>query len=101
MFLVEDNCDAVGSTHQGQLTGTFGHFATVSFYPAHHITTGEGGCVLTNDMKLARLVEQLRDWGRDCWCEPDRTTPVSSASVTSSERFRKATITSTFFRDWL
>lgn len=70
MFLVEDNCDAVGSTHQGQLTGTFGHFATVSFYPAHHITTGEGGCVLTNDMKLARLVEQLRDWGRDCWCEP-------------------------------
>jgi CDP-6-deoxy-D-xylo-4-hexulose-3-dehydrase len=70
LFLVEDNCDAVGSTYQGRLTGTFGHFATVSFYPAHHITTGEGGCVLTNDLKLARLVEQLRDWGRDCWCEP-------------------------------
>lgn len=70
LFLIEDNCDAVGSTYQGQLTGTFGHFATVSFYPAHHITTGEGGCVLTDDLKLARLVEQLRDWGRDCWCEP-------------------------------
>lgn len=70
LYLVEDNCDAVGSTYQGRLTGTFGHFATLSFYPAHHITTGEGGCVLTNDLKLARLVEQLRDWGRDCWCEP-------------------------------
>ncbi|MFG2289668.1 lipopolysaccharide biosynthesis protein RfbH [Streptomyces sp. NPDC048595] len=70
LYLIEDNCDAVGSTYQGRLTGTFGHFATVSFYPAHHITTGEGGCVLTNDLQLARLVEQLRDWGRDCWCEP-------------------------------
>ncbi|MFI6081752.1 lipopolysaccharide biosynthesis protein RfbH [Streptomyces sp. NPDC051217] len=70
LFLIEDNCDAMGSMYQGQLTGTFGHFATVSFYPAHHITTGEGGCVLTDDLKLARLVEQLRDWGRDCWCEP-------------------------------
>ncbi|MEU7331337.1 lipopolysaccharide biosynthesis protein RfbH [Streptomyces parvus] len=70
LFLIEDNCDAVGATYQGQLTGTFGHFATVSFYPAHHITTGEGGCVLTSDLRLARLVEQLRDWGRDCWCEP-------------------------------
>ncbi|GAA3853304.1 lipopolysaccharide biosynthesis protein RfbH [Streptomyces sedi] len=70
LYLVEDNCDALGSTYRGQLTGTFGHFSTVSFYPAHHITTGEGGCVLTNDLRLARLVEQLRDWGRDCWCEP-------------------------------
>lgn len=70
LFFIEDNCDAMGSLYRGQLTGTFGHFATLSFYPAHHITTGEGGCVLTNDLKLARLVEQLRDWGRDCWCEP-------------------------------
>jgi dTDP-4-dehydro-2,6-dideoxy-D-glucose 3-dehydratase len=70
LFLVEDNCDAVGSTYQGKLTGTFGHLATVSFYPAHHITTGEGGCVLTSDLRLARIVESLRDWGRDCWCEP-------------------------------
>lgn len=70
LFLVEDNCDAVGSTYRGQLTGTFGDLSTVSFYPAHHITTGEGGCVLTSNLALARIVEQLRDWGRDCWCEP-------------------------------
>src|SRR3954471_5068051 len=70
LFLVEDNCDAVGSTYRGQLTGTFGDLSTVSFYPAHHITTGEGGCVLTSTLALARIVEQLRDWGRDCWCEP-------------------------------
>ncbi|QWF84528.1 lipopolysaccharide biosynthesis protein RfbH [Amycolatopsis sp. CA-230715] len=70
LFLVEDNCDAVGSTYRGRLTGTFGDLATVSFYPAHHITVGEGGCVLTDNLALARIVEQLRDWGRDCWCEP-------------------------------
>ncbi|RZQ61327.1 lipopolysaccharide biosynthesis protein RfbH [Amycolatopsis suaedae] len=70
LFLVEDNCDAVGSTYRGRLTGTFGDLCTVSFYPAHHITTGEGGCVLTANLALARIVEQLRDWGRDCWCEP-------------------------------
>lgn len=70
LFLIEDNCDAVGSTYQGKLTGTFGDLATVSFYPAHHITMGEGGCVLTDNLALARIVEQLRDWGRDCWCEP-------------------------------
>lgn len=70
LYLVEDNCDAVGSRYQGRLTGTFGQLATLSFYPAHHITTGEGGCVLTDDLALARLVETLRDWGRDCWCEP-------------------------------
>lgn len=70
LLLIEDNCDAVGSTYDGQLTGTFGDLATVSFYPAHHITMGEGGCVLTDNMILARLVESMRDWGRDCWCEP-------------------------------
>ncbi|EGX60542.1 lipopolysaccharide biosynthesis protein RfbH [Streptomyces zinciresistens K42] len=70
IFLVEDNCDAVGSTYQGRLTGTFGDLSTVSFYPAHHITAGEGGCVLTSSLALARIVESLRDWGRDCWCEP-------------------------------
>jgi hypothetical protein len=70
LFLIEDNCDAVGSTYRGQLTGTFGDMATTSFYPARHITTGEGGCVLTSNLVLARIVEQLRDWGRDCWCEP-------------------------------
>ncbi|UWE10068.1 lipopolysaccharide biosynthesis protein RfbH [Actinacidiphila bryophytorum] len=70
LFLVEDNCDAVGSTYQGRLTGTFGDLTTVSFYPAHHLTMGEGGCVLTANLALARIVESLRDWGRDCWCEP-------------------------------
>ncbi|KMS77315.1 lipopolysaccharide biosynthesis protein RfbH [Streptomyces viridochromogenes] len=70
LFLVEDNCDAVGSTYRGRLTGSFGDISTTSFYPAHHITTGEGGCVLTGNLALARIVEQLRDWGRDCWCEP-------------------------------
>lgn len=70
LFFIEDNCDAVGSTYHGKLTGTFGDMATTSFYPAHHITTGEGGCVVTGNLVLARIVEQLRDWGRDCWCEP-------------------------------
>jgi CDP-6-deoxy-D-xylo-4-hexulose-3-dehydrase len=70
LFLVEDNCDAVGSTYKGKLTGGFGDLSTVSFYPAHHITTGEGGCVLTSNLVHARIVESLRDWGRDCWCEP-------------------------------
>jgi CDP-6-deoxy-D-xylo-4-hexulose-3-dehydrase len=68
LWLIEDNCDALGSTHKGRLTGTFGDLATVSFYPAHHITMGEGGCVLTSQPKLKTLVESFRDWGRDCWC---------------------------------
>jgi len=70
LWVIEDNCDAVGSLYRGQKTGTFGHLSTVSFYPAHHITMGEGGAVLTNDVKLKRIVESLRDWGRDCWCPP-------------------------------
>jgi CDP-6-deoxy-D-xylo-4-hexulose-3-dehydrase len=68
LWLVEDNCDAVGSRYQGQLTGTFGDLATVSFYPAHHITMGEGGCVLAQRGTMRKLVESFRDWGRDCWC---------------------------------
>lgn len=70
LWLVEDNCDAVGSTYREKLTGTFGHLATVSFYPAHHMTMGEGGCVLTNDEELARIARSFRDWGRDCYCGP-------------------------------
>ncbi|MEU1791948.1 lipopolysaccharide biosynthesis protein RfbH [Streptomyces sparsogenes] len=70
LLLIEDNCDAVGSTYDGRLTGTFGDLTTVSFYPAHHLTMGEGGCVLTSNLVLARIVESMRDWGRDCWCEP-------------------------------
>ena len=68
LWLIEDNCDALGSKYNSKLTGTFGHLATLSFYPAHHITTGEGGCVITNDENLARIVRSYRDWGRDCYC---------------------------------
>ncbi|MCJ7654146.1 MAG: lipopolysaccharide biosynthesis protein RfbH [Dehalococcoidia bacterium] len=68
LWLIEDNCDALGSRYRGKLTGTFGHLATFSFYPAHHITMGEGGCVVTDDDELARIVRSLRDWGRDCYC---------------------------------
>lgn len=72
LWLIEDNCDALGSTYRGRPTGTFGDLATVSFYPAHQITMGEGGCVLTNRPKLKVLIESFRDWGRDCWCDPGR-----------------------------
>jgi len=68
LWLVEDNCDALGSRYRGQLTGAFGHLATFSFYPAHHITMGEGGCVVTDDELLARIARSVRDWGRDCYC---------------------------------
>ena len=72
LWLIEDCCDAVGATYQGRSVGTFGDLATTSFYPAHHITMGEGGCVLTDDPKLKKLVESFRDWGRDCWCPPGK-----------------------------
>lgn len=72
LWLVEDNCDALGTTYDGVRTGTFGDLATVSFYPAHHITMGEGGAVLTNRPRLKTLVESFRDWGRDCWCAPGK-----------------------------
>ncbi len=72
LWLVEDNCDALGSTYHGRPTGSFGDLATQSFYPAHHITTGEGGAVLTDAPLLKRAVESIRDWGRDCWCDPGR-----------------------------
>jgi CDP-6-deoxy-D-xylo-4-hexulose-3-dehydrase len=70
LWVVEDCCDALGATYRGQKVGTFGDLATLSFYPAHHITMGEGGAVLTNSPLLQTLVESMRDWGRDCWCEP-------------------------------
>ena len=69
LFLVEDCCDALGSTYRGKHVGTFGHVATCSFYPAHHITLGEGGMVFTNDDTIAKAVTSLRDWGRDCYCK--------------------------------
>lgn len=72
LWLIEDCCDAVGATYNGKKVGTFGDLATVSFYPAHHITMGEGGCVLTEKPLLKTLVESFRDWGRDCWCDPGK-----------------------------
>lgn len=72
LFLIEDCCDALGSTYDGKHVGTFGDIGTLSFYPAHHITTGEGGAVFTNSSRLKRAMESIRDWGRDCWCEPGR-----------------------------
>jgi CDP-6-deoxy-D-xylo-4-hexulose-3-dehydrase len=68
LWLIEDNCDALGGTFAGKKLGSFGELATLSFYPAHHITTGEGGAVLTNKVALKRPIESFRDWGRDCWC---------------------------------
>jgi len=70
LWLVEDNCDAAGSLYRGRKTGTFGDVATLSFYPPHHMTTGEGGAVLCSTEEMARVVESIRDWGRDCWCQP-------------------------------
>ncbi|MCG9597797.1 lipopolysaccharide biosynthesis protein RfbH [Vibrio sp. Isolate25] len=70
LWLIEDCCDALGSTYNGQMVGTIGDIATVSFYPAHHITMGEGGAVFTKDKELRKLVESFRDWGRDCYCPP-------------------------------
>jgi len=70
LWLIEDCCDALGSTFEGKLVGTWGDIATLSFYPAHHITMGEGGAVFTNNSKLKRIAESFRDWGRDCYCPP-------------------------------
>jgi CDP-4-dehydro-6-deoxyglucose reductase, E1 len=72
LWLIEDCCDALGATFGGRRVGTFGDLATFSFYPAHHITMGEGGCVATNQPQLTKLVESFRDWGRDCWCAPGK-----------------------------
>jgi len=80
LFLMEDSCDALGSRFNDQLVGTFGDIATLSFYPAHHITLGEGGGVVVNDPKLSRIVQSVRDWGRDCWC-------ASGESNTCGQRF--------------
>ena len=72
LWVIEDNCDALGSKYNGKYTGTFGHISTFSFYPAHHITMGEGGAVITNDKILHNILRSLRDWGRDCVCPPGR-----------------------------
>lgn len=72
LWLIEDCCDALGSKYKGQLVGTFGDIATLSFYPAHHITMGEGGAVFTNNSELKKIAESFRDWGRDCYCPPGK-----------------------------
>lgn len=72
LWLIEDTCDALGTKFDNQFVGTFGDLATLSFYPAHHITMGEGGAVFTNSIKLRRIAESFRDWGRDCYCEPGK-----------------------------
>ena len=72
LWVIEDDCDSLGATYKSKKTGTFGDLATVSFYPAHHITMGEGGSVLINNASLKKIVESFRDWGRDCWCEPGK-----------------------------
>lgn len=69
LWVIEDNCDALGSTYKNKLTGTFGNISTLSFYPAHHITMGEGGAVMTNSNSLKLSIDSFRDWGRDCWCK--------------------------------
>ncbi len=81
LWLIEDCCDAVGSRYAGRMTGTFGDIATFSFYPAHHITMGEGGCLATDDAQLKVILQSYRDWGRDCWCEP-------GVDNTCSKRFK-------------
>ncbi len=72
LWVIEDDCDSLGAEYNGKKTGTFGDLATLSFYPAHHITMGEGGAVLINNPKLKKIAESFRDWGRDCWCEPGK-----------------------------
>lgn len=72
LWLIEDSCDALGAVYKNQNVGTVGHIGTFSFYPAHHITMGEGGAVVTNDSTLYRIIMSFRDWGRDCWCKPGR-----------------------------
>ncbi len=84
LFLIEDTCDALGSKWDGRLVGTFGHLATLSFYPAHHITMGEGGAVYTNSPRLAKIARAIRDWGRDCWCGYDN--PVNGKCGIRFER---------------
>uniref|UniRef100_UPI00131E986F lipopolysaccharide biosynthesis protein RfbH n=1 Tax=Beijerinckia sp. L45 TaxID=1641855 RepID=UPI00131E986F len=72
LYVVEDTCDALGATYDGKMVGTFGDIGTLSFYPAHHITMGEGGAVFTGNSHIKRALESIRDWGRDCWCEPGK-----------------------------
>lgn len=86
LWLIEDCCDALGSTYNGQLVGTFGDIATLSFYPAHHITMGEGGAVFTNNGKLKKIAESFRDWGRDCYCAPGQDNTCNNRFCWTSKK---------------
>jgi CDP-6-deoxy-D-xylo-4-hexulose-3-dehydrase len=101
LWVVEDCCDALGATYDGKLVGTFGDVGTVSFYPAHHITMGEGGAVFTSDPAVTpRFMESVRDWGRDCWCEPGMDNTCKRGSTGSWAICPMATTTSTPTRTW-
>ena len=95
LWLIEDCCDAVGSAYKGRKTGGFGDLATTSFYPAHHITMGEGGSVLTQKPAMRTLVESFRDWGRDCWCAPGKDNTCGKRFDWQLGDLPHATITST------
>ena len=95
LYLVEDNCDALGTTYRGRKTGTFGHLATQSFYPPHHLTMGEGGAVLTNSGRLKRVAESFRDWGRDCWCPSGKDDTCGKRFGWQLGDYRPATTTNT------
>ena len=98
LFLMEDNCDAFGSKYNDQFTGTFGDVATLSFYPAHHITTGEGGAVFTNNTKLKKVLESLRDWGRDCYCPPGEDNTCKKGLTGSLVDFHMVMTINTFIQ---
>jgi CDP-6-deoxy-D-xylo-4-hexulose-3-dehydrase len=85
LWLVEDCCDALGATYNGQMVGTFGDIATLSFYPAHHITMGEGGAVFTNNPELKTIAESFRDWGRDCYCPPGKDNTCNNLKITDMQ----------------
>jgi CDP-6-deoxy-D-xylo-4-hexulose-3-dehydrase len=86
LWLIEDCCDALGSTYNGQLVGTFGDIGTLSFYPAHHITMGEGGAVFMNSGKLRKIAESIRDWGRDCYCPPGKDNTCNNRFCWTSKK---------------
>ncbi len=100
LWLIEDCCDALGSTYQGRMVGAFGDIGTLSFYPAHHITMGEGGAVFTDSPLLKRIIESFRDWGRDCYCAPGEDNTCSKRFCWQMGGCRRATTTNTPTRIW-
>lgn len=101
LWLVEDCCDALYASFDGKMVGTWGDIATVSFYPAHHITMGEGGAVFTNNSELIKIAESFRDWGRDCYCAQGVTTPVANALANNWVVYLLAMITNILIHIWV